>query len=300
MSDVLIAVDAGKTNLRVAVFTRELEFLSRWSTPAFDAADAVVRLQERLQLLARQHTLGAVGLSTFGPLVTLPGAHYGAIHQSSAAEWSGVNLPASIALAVGGPVFFDYDVNAGALAESRLGAGAGLERFVYLSIGTGIGAVLFGRTLHPGYAPQVGHIALPREPDDLAFVGSCRFHRDCLQGLASGSAIAARWGVPAEELDATHPAWDLEARYLARACANLVYTFAPQRILLASSVALAPGLVTACNGYLRSYLNGFLDPATEACYAAQPPVERAQRTPNSSLLGAALLAAGHLGLRFPR
>jgi fructokinase len=140
---------------------------------------------------------------------------------------------------------------------------------------------------------------LPREAED-AFSGSCRFHGGCLQGLASGKALAERWGMAAEALPPTHPAWDLEARYLARACANLIYSFAPERIVLGSSVGSAPQLVERINAYLSEMLNGFLEPGLRDRFSHEPPVVRAALMPESSLIGAALMATGKGGLDFNR
>src|SRR5579875_267589 len=294
---VWLGIDVGKTNLRLGVFDATLRLLERWSVPSGNPQTAGEALHANLLELSRRYTVETAGISLFGPLQTDPKAtDYGAIPESSDALWNGVNLPLLVAETLRRPVYFDYDVSAGALGEAVLGAGRDTKTFVYLSVGTGIGGVFFRDTLHPGYAPQLGHMYLPREPDDLTFPGTCRFHGACLQGLASGRALAQRWGMPPEDLPPEHPAWDLEARYLARACANLVYTFAPQRILLGSSVSSAPDLIARINSYLPLLLNGFLDPELRSVYAAQAVVAKAAFTPDSSLLGAALLARNRAGL----
>ena len=248
-------------------------------------------VDDALRSLGERYLIAAVGVSTFGPLDTDPtSARYGAIWESSDAAWSGVNLPALLAGATGKPVFFDYDVNAGALAEWKAGVARGAGRFVYLSVGTGVGGVVFQDGLRAGYAPQLGHTYVPRESDDTTFAGSCRFHGDCLQGLASGRAIEERWGVRGEDLPAEHRAWDLEARYLSRACANLVYTFSPERIVVGSSVGAVENLTARVNERLMPLLNGFLEPELRVLYAREPPVVRAGLSPDSSLVGAAILA----------
>lgn len=299
LAPVLVAVDAGKTNLRVALVSPDLTEQSRWTVPVQDLPAALDALRLHLQAFHEGVPITGVGLSIFGPLATDPQAsNYGAIPESSDASWTGCNLPALISDALHQPVSFDYDVRAGALAEATLGAARELDSFVYLSVGTGVGGVYHGSASQPGYAPQLGHMYLPQEPDDLNFRGTCRFHGNCLQGLASGRALAARWGVSAEHLLPEHPAWDLEARYLARACANLIYTFSPQAILLGSSVGLVAGLVNRINAYLPGMLNSFLEPELRTRFAHQPAVLKAALTPDSSLLGAAVLARDGQGLRF--
>ncbi len=301
MEPVYLGIDVGKTNMRIAVFTQDLDELARRSFIAANVPDALRKLRSHLCALCREHTVLSAGLSIFGPLdADMDSATYGAITISSEPAWSGVNLPRLLADAIHAPVRFDYDVNAGALAEHALGAAVELKRFVYLSLGTGIGAACYNDGIAPGFSPQFGHIFIPRELDDpaSAFPGSCRLHRDCLQGLASGKALAERWKCPAEKLAPEHPAWDLQARYIARACANLVYTMLPERILLASSVALVPGLVDAVNRHLSLQLNGFLDATTAARYAMRAPVTRAGLAPDSSLFGAAILARDKTGLLY--
>ena len=128
------------------------------------------------------------------------------------------------------PVAFDTDVNAAALAEARWGAAhdlkaSGLENILYITVGTGIGggALVDGSPLHGLIHPEMGHIRIPHNRDEDPFPGACRFHGDCFEGLASGLAMELRWGVNAERLEADHPAWRLEAHYLAVGLANLVH-----------------------------------------------------------------------------
>lgn len=299
-NDVVLAIDVGKTSLRAAVFAGQGE-LGLGAVVRIAAArpeQAVRELLREVERVCRERSVRAVGMSLFGPLETDPASpNFGAIGESSEAAWSGVSLPRLVGERVGRPVFFDYDVNAGALAEARMGAGVGVGRFLYLSVGTGIGGAWWDGGLRFGFSPQLGHVFVPREADDLGFRGSCRMHDGCLQGLASGKALGMRWGVAAEALPAQHPGWDLEARYLARACTNFLYTRLPERVLLASSVAMGPGLVERINGYVGQFVNGFLDPGSLARMEARPLVQMAGLVPESSLLGAAMLAREELGLR---
>lgn len=136
------------------------------------------------------------------------------------------------------PIGFDTDVNAAVLAESRWGAGQGISNLVYLTIGTGIGggALVENQLLH-GYAhPEMGHILLPVHPSDNSFAGICPFHGSCLEGLASGPAIEARWHQAAARLAQDHPAWQLEAHYLALGLMNICLILAPERIILGGGV----------------------------------------------------------------
>lgn len=294
-----LGIDVGKTGLRTGIFDCHLNMIERWSCASANVPEAQAALVGQLDDLRSRYRIRSAGISLFGPLQVDPTQpQFGAILGSSAPAWSGVNLPAQVAAVLQQEVFFDFDVNAGALAEATLGNGKGQRCFVYLSVGTGIGAAPFRGALTPGHAPQTGHIFLPREEDDRTFRGSCLFHGDCLQGLASGKAMAERWQVPAEDLAAEHPGWDLEARYLARACTNLIYSFSPEVILLGSSVGASPRLsLEAVNTHVRAMLNGFLDPHLRALYECTPAVVRAALGQHGSLVGAALLGRIQAGLR---
>ena len=119
-----------------------------------------------------------------------------------------------------------------ALGESRWGAGQGLANLIYLTIGTGIGGggLVNGQLMHGLIHPEMGHMRLPHDWDRDPYPGACPYHGDCLEGLASGPAIGARWQKPAHELDAGHPAWPLEAHYLALAEAKRTGRLPPPRI----------------------------------------------------------------------
>jgi fructokinase len=190
--------------------------------------------------------LAAVGIASFGPL-ELRRSHprYGFITTSPTPGWSDVDMVGPVRRALAVPVGFDTDVNGAALGEGRWGAARGLDTFVYLTVVTGIGAgaVVRGRVMHGLGHPEMGHLSVPRQPGD-DFAGGCPFHADCLEGMASGTAIAARWGRPAEQLDGDElqAAVQLEAAYLAAGLRNIVYAIAPQRIVIGGGVAGLPGL----------------------------------------------------------
>ena len=205
--------------------------------------------------------LEALGVGSFGPVELRRGdPAYGHITQTPKPGWSNVDMITPFANALGVPVAFDTDVNAAALAEGRWGAGMGLHSFVYLTVGTGIGggAVIDGRVLHGLGHPEMGHVAVPRRPEDR-FPGVCPFHGDCLEGLASGPAIAARFGRRAEELDARErsAAVTIAAWYLAAGVSTLVYSLAPQRVVIGGGFGSMSGLVQAIRTELLSRLGGY-------------------------------------------
>jgi fructokinase len=134
---------------------------------------------------------------------------------------------------------FDLDVNAAAFGEfTWVPENQGLESLVYFTIGTGIGAgiLIDGKVVHGLTHPEAGHVQLPHDRQKDPFAGVCPFHGDCFEGLANGPAIAKRWGLEAQSLPVNHPAWELEATYIAEALSATIYLVSPQRIVLGGGV----------------------------------------------------------------
>lgn len=157
-------------------------------------------------------------------------------------------------------IVFDTDVNGAALGEWRWGAAQGLDTFLYLTIGTGVGGggMAGGRLLHGLVHPEMGHMRLPHDWQRDPYAGRCPYHGDCLEGMAAGPAIGERWGQRAETLPADHPAWPLEAHYLALALNNLICTFSPQRIVLGGGVMSQPFLFPMVRREVLALLNGYV------------------------------------------
>ena len=212
---------------------------------------------------ARVGTLAAIGVGSFGPVDLHEGSPtWGFITTTPKPGWEHTDVAGRLKRELGVPVAFDTDVNAAALGEARWGAARGLDSFVYLTVGTGIGGggLLGGRPMHGLVHPEMGHVLLPRDRAADPFPGMCPFHGDCLEGLASGPALLARWGQSAESLPEGHPAWALEAHYLALAVVNFVCALSPQRIILGGGVMdqahlfplIRREVVALLNGYLRA------------------------------------------------
>lgn len=212
---------------------------------------------------ARIGPLAALGIGSFGPVDVQAGSPtFGYITSTPKPGWADVDVAGPIRRELGLKVAFDTDVNAAALGEWRWGAARGLDTFLYLTIGTGIGGggLAEGKLLHGLVHPEMGHLRIPHDLSADPFPGACPFHGDCLEGLASGPALQARWGRPPETLPEGHAAWALEARYLALGLVNLVCAFSPQRIVMGGGVMEQPHLfpllrhevVTLLNGYVRS------------------------------------------------
>lgn len=211
--------------------------------------------------LEDQGPVAALGIASFGPVDLRPGsATYGHITTTPKPGWANTDLVGDVRRRLAVPVAFDTDVNGAALGEWCWGAGQGLSDVVYLTVGTGIGggALVGGRLLHGLLHPEMGHMRVLRHPHDR-FPGACPFHGDCLEGLASGPALAGRWGRPGEQLaDADEPVWEVEAHYLAHAVANLVCTLSPQRVILGGSVMRRQALFPLVRRRVQRLLAGYV------------------------------------------
>jgi fructokinase len=206
-------------------------------------------------------TLAAAGIAAFGPVDLDPHSPtYGFVTSTPKAGWPHTRLLGAVQEGLGVPVGFDTDVNGAALGENRWGAAQGLDTFVYITVGTGVGGggMVAGRLMHGLVHPEMGHMRLPHDWEADPFPGLCPYHGDCLEGLANGPAMKARWGQPAETLPPDHPAWALEAQYLALAVANLVCTLSPQRVILGGGVMQAPGLLSLVRSKVQFLLNGYV------------------------------------------
>lgn len=208
-----------------------------------------------------EHPVEALGIASFGPVeLRRESPDWGKLARTPKPGWGGADVVGELGRALAVPVGFDTDVNGAALGEGRWGAARGLDSFLYLTVGTGIGggAVSGGRLVGGLVHPEMGHIPVPRAPGD-AFPGVCPFHADCLEGLTSGPALAARFGGPLQDApDAVRrEAAELAAGYLAAGLHALVYALAPARIVLGGGVSELPGLLDLVRSGLRRELAGY-------------------------------------------
>lgn len=210
----------------------------------------------------KRGNLAAVGIGSFGPVDLNPGSPtFGYITRTPKPNWSFTNLLGRVKEALDLPVAFETDVNAAAFGEWRLVVeNKGLDPFIYITVGTGIGAgvIANGSPVHGLVHTEAGHMVIPHDRVDDPFEGACPYHGDCWEGLATGPAMAKRWGQLAETLPNDHPGWDLEARYIAMAIANLIYAYSPQRIVLGGGVSQHSGLLEKVHAKTHEILNGYV------------------------------------------
>lgn len=257
MAELVGSLEAGGTKFVCAVGTGpdDLRDVSRFPTgepgETLEKTVAYFRSQQD-----RHGPLRAVGIGCFGPVDLAAGK----ITSTPKKAWIDTAVRDPIASELGVPVAFDTDVNAAALGEWRWGAARGLDTFVYLTIGTGIGGggMAGGRLLHGLVHPEMGHMRIQRDRERDPYPGRCQYHRDCWEGLAAGPAIEERWGRKGQDLPPDHEAWELEAEILAQGCANLVCILSPQRIVMGGGVMHQEQLFPLIRKRVQELLNGYV------------------------------------------
>lgn len=203
----------------------------------------------------------AIGIASFGPIsIDRQSRDYGEITSTPKPGWANTDVARRFAARYDVPVGFHTDVVGAALGEARWGAGQGLDALAYVTVGTGIGAGLIahGQPVDGLTHAELGHIRVPRLGDD-DWGGVCPYHGACIEGLASGPAIAARTGLKGEDIPADHPVWDSVVGALATLMGTLTLTGVPRRIVLGGGVLVGnPHLLPRLRAATRSTLNGYV------------------------------------------
>lgn len=239
--------------------------------------------------------LSAIGIGSFGPIETTKSSpKYGYILQTPKKAWINCDFAGSMTRALNLPVGFDTDVNAAALGEAAFGAAQGFYNFMYMTVGTGIGAaaMIDRKLVHGLDHSEMGHMRIPHDKVVDPFAGVCLYHGDCLEGLACGTAIKARWQLKsALDLPEDHAAWDLEADYLASGLVNCITILSPERIILGGGVMRQTHLFPMIQQKIVEKINGYLSlPDTMADYIVPP-----QLGDHAGVIGALVIAKNALG-----
>ena len=292
MSRKLIgAIEAGGTKFRCAVADFAGHLLREVRIPTSTPTQTIATCMEFFDSQASSlGELTAFGIASFGPVdLDKRSKTFGHLLATPKSGWEGTDLISPFIEFYGKPVFIDTDVNAAALAEARLGAGRGCVGVAYVTVGTGIGggAIVNGSPLHGVPHPEMGHLRVVRDPRD-SFEGICPFHGDCLEGLASGPAILARWGSPLDRLGADHVAASILGNYLGQLAAVIVLVLSSDRIVFGGGVMGTAGLLGHIRHHARMLLADYPTKSVESRICLPELAE------NSGLVGAGLLAAANL------
>ncbi|MFL5964892.1 MAG: ROK family protein [Gaiellaceae bacterium] len=246
-------VEAGGTKWVCGIGTGPEDLHALASFPTTTPAETLALTAE---FFMQNGGVSAIGVGSFGPVDLRDGR----ITTTPKPGWADTDVVSELHGALGVPVAFDTDVNAAALGEGRWGAAIGLDTFCYFTVGTGIGGGVMagGRLVHGLVHPEVGHQLIPHDRARDPFGGACPFHGDCFEGLASGSAIAQRWGKPSEDLRDRSEVWELEAEYLALGVVNVICVVSPQRVILGGGVMKQPSLLPLVRARVRELLAGYI------------------------------------------
>jgi fructokinase len=262
MANLYAGIEAGGTKFVCALGSGPDDIRAQTSFSTTTPEETIGRTINFLRAGIEEHgDLSAIGIASFGPLDPQKGSQtYGHIASTPKPGWSNYNFVGAVQDAFDLPIGFDTDVNGAALGEWRWGAAQGLDTFIYLTVGTGIGGggLANGQMMHGLIHPEMGHIRVPHDRERDPFLGVCPFHEDCLEGLANGPAMEARWGQRAETLPQDHPAWELEAHYLALGLVNFICTLSPQRIVLGGGVMQQKQLFPMIRARVVELLNDYV------------------------------------------
>jgi fructokinase len=259
MADIYGGVETGGTWVVCALGTGPEDIAAEETFPTGEPEPTLARIAEFFERGPRP---AAIGIGSFGPVDLAPASPtWGHVTSTPKPGWAHTPVAPVLADRLGLPVHFDTDVATAALGEQRWGAAAGVDSVCYLTVGTGIGAGLLidGRPVHGLIHPEVGHLRIPHDRERDPFPGSCPTHGDCWEGLAAGGAIRTRYGVNPKEIPNDHPAWALEADYVALGLLAIVLVASPQRVVVGGGVMARPGLLDAVRARLVELNAGYLE-----------------------------------------
>lgn len=247
------ALEAGGTKFVLGLVDTDGSILKRHRIATTTPSET---LTATINWFQSQGPIEGLGIASFGPCDTSTGT----ILETPKPGWAGTPMKQILADALGVPTAFDTDVNGAAHGELSLGAGTGASSLAYVTVGTGVGVGLAwdgGTWTHMGKHPEMGHISVKRHPDDLAFAGHCPFHGDCLEGLASGPAILARWGTDLSSDDSPETAAAIIGFYLGQLAVAIEASLFPEVIVFGGGVTKAPGLMAEIKRAADDFAGGY-------------------------------------------
>ena len=250
------AIEAGGTKFVYAVGDEQGKIIERVSIPTTTPKETMNNVID----FFRGYSISGIGLGSFGPVdLHVESPLYGHITMTPKVAWRNYDVLGELKKHFPIPIGFDTDVNAAAYGEKIWGAAKDVDSCIYMTVGTGIGvgAIVGGKLLHGLIHPEMGHILVRRHPLDQ-YEGKCPYHKDCLEGLASGPAISERWGKAGLELHNRAEVWEMEAFYLAQALVNYLLILSPKKIILGGGVMMQEQLFPLIQNKVKELINGYI------------------------------------------
>lgn len=251
------AIEASGAKFVCCIGTKKGEIMERVS---FETETPEITMEKVISFF-KNKKIEAIGIGCFGPIdLHKDSETYGYITSTPKTFWRNFNIVGEIEKALNIPVYFDTIVNTAVYGEHIWGAGKNISNTIYLTIGKGVGggAIVEGKLVHGMLHPEMGHIFVNRHPRDK-FVGNCPFHGgNCLEGMASEMALERRWGVEFKDIPENHPAWDMEAFYIAHALVNYILVLSPEKIIIGGDIIKRGNLLTLIKERVVKLLNNYV------------------------------------------
>ncbi len=250
------AIEAGGTKMVCAIGDENGTIIEKMVCPTETPDITIPKMIEFFQ----SYNIAALGIGCFGPVdLNEKSKTYGHITKTPKLAWADYNIVDAFKDALNVPVGFDTDVNGAILGEVTWGAAKGCESAIYITIGTGVGVGVYanGALLHGLVHPEGGHMLLSKHPEDT-YEGKCPFHPACIEGMAAGPAVEARWGKKAVELADNPKVWEIEAYYLGQAITNYILAYSPEKIILWGGIMHQECLFPMVRQNVIKFLNGYV------------------------------------------
>ena len=251
------SLEAGGTKMVCAIGDEQGNILERVSIPTLAPENTMPAILD----FFKNKNISALGIGCFGPVdLDKKSPTYGCITTTPKLAWRNYDIVGVCEKELGVPVGFDTDVNGSALGEATWGCTKDLDNSIYITVGTGIGVgvIIDRKPYHGMLHPEGGHIFLARHPQDPMERGVCPYHELCLEGLASGPSIQARWGKPGVELADRKEVWELEAYYLAQAICSYIMIMSPERIIVGGGVAHQEQMMPLIRAEVKRQMGGYI------------------------------------------
>lgn len=243
--------------------------------------EGLLQIDSMVATVSNGERIDGIGLAIGGPIDLSAGT----VSPLNQPEWRDVPLKRRMEDRYGCPFHFGVDTDVAAVAEYHL-AGLNLERFLYVTISTGVGGgfLLNGKVYRgkDGIHPEVGHQAVAARVKYPERVLCGCGNTDCLEALVSGSGIERIYGKPPQALDADE--WDEVAFNLSQGLRNMIMLLGPDLIVLGGGVTTGSGdaFLDRTLAYLRKNL----------ILALLPEIRVSELGYDTALMGAASIARG--------